>query len=133
MRKVKRWRYYCDHCKRVSGSAGHMVKHELGCTNNPHRICGLCRKVDAPDNLVIDLVAALGIGDDRGMQALRMLCQDCPACILAAIRQSKTLIPYQDDGNPAWVCFEFKRALASFWSEVNQVQAEREGRYEHYE
>lgn len=43
MRRVKRWRYYCDFCKKVGGSAGHMKTHELHCTGNPDRICRMCK------------------------------------------------------------------------------------------
>jgi hypothetical protein len=132
MRKVMRWRYYCDHCKRAGGSAAHIAKHERGCTNNPSRVCGLCAKsgngISQPVSL---LVAALGIGDDAGMKALRDLCDDCPACILAALRQTKALdyLPLESDA-PAWQKFHFKTALAEFWADLNDAQAERESHCE---
>jgi hypothetical protein len=42
VKAVKRWRYYCDHCKKVSGLRTAMAKHEKGCTLNPARECGVC-------------------------------------------------------------------------------------------
>lgn len=51
MRAMKRWRYYCDHCRKVGGSRSAMEKHERGCTANPARICGVCAacEVEQPD------------------------------------------------------------------------------------
>jgi len=86
MRKALRWRYYCDHCAKVGGSAYHMARHEAGCTANPRRTCGFCGSTRP----VAELVAVLeGPAPDwrAGMAALRMAVQECPACMLAAIRQ----------------------------------------------
>lgn len=129
-----RWRYYCDHCKKAGGSAGHLAKHERGCTNNPERVCGVChRSGNGPSKPVVELVAALGIGDAAGMAALRSVCDNCPACILAAIRQSKTLdhTPMEMSElplavSPGWYEFDFKAELAAFWQEINEERANAE-------
>lgn len=86
MRQKKKWRYYCDHCKKVGGRKSSMATHEAHCTNNPNRACrvhGMLDLGDAPP--VAELVTELNA---KGYRALRALAQDCPACILAAMRQS---------------------------------------------
>jgi hypothetical protein len=59
MRAVKRWRYYCDFCKKAGNSGFHMKKHERGCTLNPHRECGHCAKTGAPTTPMADMLALL--------------------------------------------------------------------------
>lgn len=44
MRQKKAWRYYCDHCNKAGGHAGHMRTHEQHCTSNPFRACRMCGK-----------------------------------------------------------------------------------------
>lgn len=84
MRKAQRWRYYCDHRRKASGSAVLMQRHELGCTANPNRACGYCGRTGP----VAELVAVLGSAGRElrsGMTALRLQTQDCPGYILAAM------------------------------------------------
>ena len=45
MRMAMRPRYYCDHCKKVSGSPSAIRRHESGCTANPGRVCAMHEKV----------------------------------------------------------------------------------------
>ncbi len=42
MKRVKKWVYYCEHCKKSGRSASHMARHEQRCTGNPDRECGMC-------------------------------------------------------------------------------------------
>ncbi len=42
MRQAKRWRYYCDFCKKSGGRKDAIENHEKVCTANPNRQCGLC-------------------------------------------------------------------------------------------
>ncbi len=116
MRTKKVNRYYCDFCKKSGGSAYHMRRHEAGCTANPNRQCGMCNGAgyDAADLPV--LIALLpnaaafkgqmewadGSGEssqyseypwleecvDACMPALKEAAEGCPACMLAALRQS---------------------------------------------
>ena len=78
MKAVKRWKYYCDHCKRSGGSKHHLSRHELACTNNPERICRVCD--DAKP------FAALLAAADEGVDALRAAAERCPACMLTGAR-----------------------------------------------
>lgn len=159
MRSIKKWRYFCDFCKKSGGSGSHMAKHEKGCTLNPARECGLCVKLNGgtanplaelvamlpdPANFVIhesaeDLGYDLGTipaydrPDDDGLReavhavlpALRKAAEDCPTCILAALRQRGIPVPVVTE-------FDYSKELASAWSEVNSNEAERESHYSYY-
>ena len=92
MKTKMRPRYYCDHCPKGTGSASFMRRHERGCTANPARVCGFCgRNGDVQDLATIlvtpQLAVSLNPWEGR-MVALREATDNCPACILAAIRQS---------------------------------------------
>jgi hypothetical protein len=126
MRQVKRWRYYCDHCKKVSGSKHVMEKHERGCTNNPERVCGLCRMAENKQEHINTLKAALftdinnfqkknGHDDTRPIliKNLRAVANNCPACILAAVRQSQ-------DENGWYIGFDYAEEIILFWAAHNK-------------
>lgn len=115
-------RYRCDHCRKTSGSAPAMKRHESGCTANPQRRCGMCKQNQHTP--LPDLIAALGAGDKAGVDALRDAAEGCPACMLAAIRQSglqraTTFGPegIEDDGFR--VPFDFNAEKESWWADRN--------------
>ena len=133
MRVELRKRYYCDHCKKAGGSSGHMKRHEAGCTANPARVCGVCRAAGISAQPLPDLIAlarklatwhvgfeeegpAHGSLDAEAMKALREAADNCPACILAALRQSRC-------GSSE---FQFKSELLKLWAEVNEAKADGE-------
>lgn len=155
MRAVKRWRYYCDHCKKVSGLRTAMEKHEKGCTLNPKRECGICGFLDGslgtplpemlailPDPAKFKRMEAWDAGEEFGgsgeyevtddealaaavhavLPQLRELTSNCPACILAALRQRGIPVPIVTEFN--WTT-EFKDAQ----SRMADARAEQEGRY----
>lgn len=154
MRAVKRWRYYCDHCKKVSGLRTAMEKHEKGCTLNPERDCGICGFLNTGGAKLADLMALLpdvekfkrmeswdagdefgGSGeypviDDEGLREathavlpkLRELTEDCPACILAALRQRGIPVPIVTD-------FDWTKEFGAAQSRMNEHRQEQEGRY----
>jgi hypothetical protein len=62
MRAVKRWRYYCDFCKKAGQSGFHMAKHEKSCTLNPARECRMCVKL--AEGSQADMSAMLAILPD---------------------------------------------------------------------
>lgn len=136
MRKVQRWRYYCDHCKKAGGSSGHMARHERGCTANPNRVCGVCAKLGLTPEPLQNLVAfvrsrAVGHNDpvsdydwstidQKSIDELREKAAQCPCCMLAALRQT--------GAHPQWDAkFEFKEELKSLWRDLGP-QAERRER-----
>lgn len=142
MRTKKVNRYYCDFCKKSGGSAGHIVKHEKACTNNPNRVCGICAIAGYPLDMVqqplADLMALLPDQDSREVDSmgeyfewllqatndalpkLREATSGCPACMLAALRQSGLL---------SSVSFDFKKEMESFMPKVYAAQREAGGYY----
>lgn len=115
MKKVKRWRYYCDFCKKSGGSGGHMKNHEAACTKNPDRECGLCRMADLEQKKTSELIELVnkhiiwrsfednygnstdsytefksGITEDKVLKELRDFVEGCPACMLTAMRLTIT-------------------------------------------
>lgn len=132
MKTKKVNRYYCDFCGKGGCAAGHMKRHEERCTLNPNRICGMCiyaendHKPDDPLGLS-GLVAIVNSwrpeelfghdygsveyikAADRQLKTLRDAAGNCPACILAALRQAQ---PGRTDG----VSFAYKTE-ATAWLE----------------
>lgn len=102
-------RYYCEFCNKAGCSASHMSRHEKRCTKNPKRECGMCKSMRRHQPEMIHLRDALAADeqDFRELYAsddvydfafavlsnnvpiprLRESAENCPACILSAIRQ----------------------------------------------
>jgi len=130
MRTKRVNRYYCDFCRKAGCSSGHMQKHERHCTMNPDRECRFCAAVDGKQIPIATLIAALPTRtvsdfDPLGsvdIGALREVSSNCPACILAAIRQAKLPVYLVQD-------FDFKKEVAEFWAERNNERLEHETYY----
>jgi hypothetical protein len=132
MKKFKAWRYKCDFCGKNGRSGRHMRNHEFYCTSNPNRICRVHAFVtgnrdDAAIHPVAPLIEALRSGQqdgDHGLARLREAAEDCPACILAAIRQSGLCRGYGDEEGytpPAigQKQFDFKKEMAEIFNSKN--------------
>jgi hypothetical protein len=138
MRSRRVTRYYCDFCRKAGCSRHHMENHEKHCTMNPNRECRMCVAAENEQVPLTDLVALLpdikdfeqsdpeGIGKmyvgldaaiDAALPIVREKAGNCPACILAALRQS-SIIPLVSIG-----LFDFKKEVEAFWSKVNNEQA----------
>ena len=121
------WRYYCEHCKRGGCSGGHIRRHEESCTANPARICRFHETMGERQPDMAALIATvLAHGDDANglMVDLRDATDNCPACILSALRQSGiqrkwTEREYEGQEAPR-VEFDFRAEVANFWSEQNE-------------
>lgn len=99
MKKRKVWRYTCEFCGKSSCSGGHTASHERHCTKNPQRICRMCARVGDAQSPIAELTAAIYYApapspffDDqpvvsRKLDRLRTVSHNCPACVLAALRQ----------------------------------------------
>ena len=139
MKRKKRWRYYCDFCGKAGGHAGHMERHEERCTLNPNRVCGFHEAQDESQPSMASLVAALesDLADWRaGWKALGYLADDCPGCILAAIRQSPKaqtalLESYEgcEDHSEILAGFDFKAEVKRFWDDHGKQAYANEGPY----
>ena len=145
MRAVQRWRYYCEFCKKAGGSKGHMTSHESSCTLNPNRNCKMCTLIDGGNGAALPELLALLPDPDKFMTehpaneymdarmeldveaikplieaalpAMREACQDCPVCLMAALRQKKIPVPIAEG-------FDYKAEMASMWSDINDSRRE---------
>lgn len=129
------WQYRCDFCAKRNLSAGAIAKHEKHCTANPNRICRMCAAIKKEQKALDALIACLSLAKpDYGIAELRELAEECPACILAAIRQSKIRETYKaasaneqewsEEGGPLDLKWDFKEALKDFWARINEAAYE---------
>jgi len=132
MKTKKVNRYYCEFCKKANCSASSISTHEKSCTLNPNRFCGMCAKLDLPQAKMDDLLAILPkpeIQEDgmwgssisniehveKSMAELRGLSNNCPACIMATIRQKGFPVP-------AIESFNFTKECEKLWTDYNNAQ-----------
>jgi len=140
MRKAKRWVYWCDFCGKSGRSAGYMSSHEKSCTMNPDRVCRMCQGYGdgTPQAKMGDLLDALKLAkieeveEDRfgitvkienekeAIERLREVSNNCPMCMLSAIRQT-TKHPTLFDS------FKFEKEKEDFWSDYKEAQIMRGG------
>jgi hypothetical protein len=125
MRQVKRWRYYCDFCRKAGGSAYYMKKHEAGCTLNPGRQCGMCSlHGDVNAKPLAELITIFAPANDyealipERLAQLRKDADGCPACIFAALRQSNAIEYVTVDQ------FDLRKERAAFMDRVNEIRRE---------
>lgn len=141
MRKKKVWRYYCDFCKKANCSAPSIRKHEKGCTMNPSRVCGMCGMFDLEQPSLnkmmaflpdpekyketsdaydwISYTSAFSVKVTEALPKLRDEAENCPACILAALRQKGVPVPVARE-------FQFTDECAAWWHEFNRQQHAQE-------
>lgn len=146
MKTKMRPRYYCDHCKKASGSPSAMRRHEPSCTKNPNRICKVCGILNGGNGYLIEGTVAFmdpvrGNDWQARMEALREATENCPCCILAVIRQTGATTPepasMEDPGGypegmhwndcigaHALLGFNFKEELKSKMADINAARAE---------
>jgi hypothetical protein len=66
-----------------------------------------------------DLIACLSWDKDGyGMKELRQLCDNCPGCILAALRQSGMMKQAAEEGEYVDFKFDFKKELEAWWAQA---------------
>ena len=140
-------RYYCDYCKKSNCSAPSISKHERHCTMNPNRKCRMCERVDHLPVPMPDLLAVLPDPEsmdnpqynetrldglsfcetrqgylqivEAALPKLRELTSNCPACILAALRQRGICVGAIEG-------FRYKQECEAFWGYVNELELESE-------
>ena len=130
MRIKKVNRYWCDFCNRGMLSAGGMRNHEKHCTKNPDRACKVCSLIGGftqPINELIailpssaeyhadysnnDLYWKLYTDTEAAMPKLREAADNCPACIMAALRQANIPVPMVES-------FDFKSEMQTIFAEI---------------
>lgn len=148
MKTKKVNRYYCEFCKKSGCVARWIKKHEERCTMNPDRYCGFCHLLDKtqPDlqELLIILPdpddyktwddftgdfqgfdACLGTAANEALSKLRDATENCPACIMAALRQKGIPVTMVDD-------FNFSDESQAIWDEHNATKLDEERMSESY-
>ena len=128
-------RYYCDHCNKGNGSPSAMKRHESGCTNNPNRVCRMCAILadeGGPEH-GLNRDELVKIMDADGFKAMCAAANDCPACILSALRTKngkgkfgQPIVEGPEDGREIW---GYKAAKEIWWSDFNSEKANSEGLY----
>lgn len=114
-------RYYCSYCRKSGCSAGHMRKHEQRCTLNPNRECGMCRTMKREQPNLAVLIAMIPHEEPFAIgPEIREAAHDCPACILAAIRQAGVYVSLTD--------FNYTEECKGWWAAINKEAYEREER-----
>ena len=118
MRQKRVWRYYCDFCKKSGCSSHHIKKHEKHCTMNPNRECRMCKHAGIEQKPINILISALG--DGSNLTSIKDLSNNCPVCILSAIRQSGIQhFDYDEEGFiGTYVDFDFKKEMRERWEEI---------------
>jgi len=107
MKEVRRVRYKCDFCRKMTGTRDSMERHESICTSNPKRKCKMCRLAHEAYGCTDDpktISELKEIFEKDGFSEMREAAVDCPACILAVLRQtyySWTSTEYED-GRLEW-------------------------------
>lgn len=129
MREKTKKVYYCDFCKKHGLSRAAMVKHEVHCTMNPERLCrwwlidyDVPRAGQKPHRMRRGLPRWLRLCAPLSQQhvdSLREHCCGCPACMLAAIRQS---------GIDRFIGFDY----ATSWDYDEEVKRYREDEREYW-
>lgn len=134
MKRKKVWRYYCEYCKKSGCSGGHMKKHETNCTLNPKRCCGMCKMLEQEptglqgamqllpdpkehiskdtDKLGFTEYDKLSEAVEKIMPQLRDVVGNCPACIMAALRQKGIPVPVAKS-------FDYRMESKEVFGEVN--------------
>lgn len=134
------WQYWCDHCGKHNLSAASIAQHEKHCTKNPARVCRMCKASGGEQLPIEELAKCIDISlPDEGLDRLRDASGNCPACMLAALRQCGAYRPgYTLMYSPMLrnLCignlpdgFDFKAEAKSWWDEFNNERNERDGYY----
>lgn len=143
MKTRMRKQYYCEYCKKNGGHAGYIRNHEDSCTMNPDRECKMCSLNGSYNNLKdllkiipepilktvneycdlfnenFEKVTVENFEDIKNsLKQLRKEADDCPSCILAAIRQKTKNWHWQ--AIQAFEEFNFKKETASLFDSINQ-------------
>lgn len=126
MKTVLRKRHYCDFCGKSGGHAGCMRKHESRCTLNPNRQCGLCQLIDQVPVSPKELAGlAFSCSSEQAVlneKVIREKCHNCPACILAVVRQAYKSMGLEDAMQMVEIKFDFKEELKKFWQDHNDAR-----------
>lgn len=144
MKRVQKWVYYCDFCRKRSMSASSITRHEASCTLNPNRVCRVCKMTPFVDDghkqtpmvFLLEVLPTIELVNDQygadiypaedqravvaAIPKLREVAGNCPACMLAALRQKKIPVPMATG-------FDFTEEMKTVWGRVNEVNLATSG------
>jgi hypothetical protein len=119
--------YYCDFCKKSGASKFHLANHEKHCTGNPDRECRMCVELNGgQENSLTELIEALGNGGEEGLSRLKEAANNCPMCILSALKQSGINEIDEKTGEPingGFIFFDYHKARLDAFSDINDSRA----------
>jgi hypothetical protein len=105
-----------------------MRRHELGCTLNPRRVCGMCKMVADEVDPAPPRGELVRVMDEQGFKAMCEAANNCPACILAALRTKNIKDPGEgpcvagpEDGRESW---SYTQAKAAWWESFRGSRAD---------
>lgn len=112
-------RYYCEHCSKGGFKKPSIQQHEKGCTRNPERLCYLCEETHDYKSLCAEAIKRSSenevdhriISEAEDLMALSRMVSNCPACLLAVLRQSNVF---------AFEHFDYKTELTKYHREQSQ-------------
>ncbi len=136
MRTVQKNVYYCGFCKKHGLSRHAMEGHERRCTLNPDRVCRWRIEGDPRQYDFRALAAALrNRSSDEGFSVRHLVQADidwlhdevegCPACMLAALRQSGVEYGWTRGGGRL---FDYDAEVARFRAEERDYADDQERR-----
>jgi hypothetical protein len=129
--------YICEFCGKVQHKRSSMARHEKHCTKNPNRECRMCDAIGESPTPMPELLAVLPdpkskkyiddkhryagtiydllkVDTEAALPKLRELTSNCPACMMAALRQRAIPVP---------MVMSFKEECGRFWKAVNGDRA----------
>lgn len=114
--------YYCEFCSKHRLASGVIKEHEKHCTGNPNRECKMCE--DGP--LTFEIKESQPYDNsDFTEKTIEVNKNDCPACVLAFIRQNKITNVNIKGESGYW---QYKEQCEKWWAEKN-AEASEEDRY----
>lgn len=121
MKKIKRWVYYCDFCKKSNRSASSIKTHEKHCCGNPDRECRICTGMEWAQKSTAELVE---LAEMVTLDELKKAVDGCPPCVLAALLQWRKKFadslefPTTDTPGESWNNWDFKAEMSAAYSEM---------------
>lgn len=131
-------RHWCDFCNKAMFQAHAMDRHEKHCTLNPQRECRVCKALEdgqdsgfnpVPLAQLVAMLPAMPCMFPNGLEHgeyfaklesaikdVRAASGNCPACIMAALRQAKIPVPLVVE----W--FDFTAEMKEIWRNVNDAR-----------
>lgn len=126
MKARRVWRYTCDFCRKSGMRKDAIAAHEARCFCNPARKCTMCEDMQEP---LAELMALFEGAEQETVQTfvdkVETAAHGCPACTVAAIRQTPHLdtihenttfdgVSLPDSHGRLWVNYNYKEKASAY-------------------